>query len=758
MNTVRRSTAVALVFVIIRLLTPGVAGAQQRSLPPDRTIANTAPGTVTLTKADYDHLVDLAAHKPRAADVPPVPFVISNAAFRLHLNDDSVSGSVSIDGEVLRKGPSIVPLISGMTILEATQAQGALPLVQQGEVHSGVLDGPGRFAVSLKLASAITVDGGNASFIVPAPAAGSTLLTLDMAGSHANISVSPGIVTNRTESGGRTTIEATLEPGRPARVWWTTRDVSAPVVHEAHFLSDIKTMVSVGDSQFRVAALCDITVVQGEPAEFRVPLPPGFEVTEASGSTLDSSETQSGVLVLKVREPARRSHQFLIAIEKPEKQSKVDAPFLSFDGARRETGETLVEGAGALELTAKEGGGLRRIDVSEAGAIARSLARFPLQAAFRYHRQTGQTPTLQLEWKQFSDSAVLSAVAERATVTTLTNVEGKSLTEVTLKVRNHAQPYVKVELPKGATILSAEVDGERVKPVEAADGSRVPLLRAGRSPSASYDVSFVYLSTGATFGKSGSYEMSLPKLDIPVDVLTWEVLLPDRLEVKQFGGDAFSTALVSSAGDGVADYGDTIREDEATAVRENELAASSRAPGQIGGTVIDPSGAIIANAKVTVLNTETGAVRTTTTNADGAWVISGFGPGPLRVSVESPGFKSYVQELAFEPSKQVQLGTTLQVGSATETVTVTAGSASQTTLSVNGTRSRADKFEIKGPSSKAEEPQLNAPSQNVFNLQRRVSGILPVRVDIPRGGKSYRFLRPLVINEETKLTFQYKSK
>ena len=114
-------------------------------------------------------------------------------------------------------------------------------------------------------------------------------------------------------------------------------------------------------------------------------------------------------------------------------------------------------------------------------------------------------------------------------MTTLTNVEGKSLTEVTLRVRNHAQPFVKVELPKGSTILSAEVDGERVKPVEASDGSRVPLLRQGKSPSSAYTVSFVYLSSGAAFGKSGSYELSLPKLDLPVDILTWEVLLPERL-------------------------------------------------------------------------------------------------------------------------------------------------------------------------------------------------------------------------------------
>jgi len=50
------------------------------------------------------------------------------------------------------------------------------------------------------------------------------------------------------------------------------------------------------------------------------------------------------------------------------------------------------------------------------------------------------------------------------------------------------------------------------------------------------------------------------------------------------------------------------------------------------------------------------------------------------------------------------------------------------------------------------------PSSNVYNLQQRVAGVLPVAVDIPRAGASYRFLRPLVLNEETKLSFTYKSK
>jgi hypothetical protein len=75
-------------------------------------------------------------------------------------------------------------------------------------------------------------------------------------------------------------------------------------------------------------------------------------------------------------------------------------------GRSVKTGELLVEGVGAMELEAKESGGLRRMDVREAGAITRSLSRYPLQAAFRYNRRGADDPKLQLEWRQFLDADV----------------------------------------------------------------------------------------------------------------------------------------------------------------------------------------------------------------------------------------------------------------------------------------------------------------------------------------------------------------
>jgi len=736
----------ALVFIMLLTV---VAVGQQRNSRMDSVVPTPGTsGTVTISLREYDELVERASRKDKLPEAAPLPFVLSHAVFKLRVENQTLVGYVDIDGSLLEKGAVKTPLTSSLTILEAKQAGQPLPLIQEGSSHAAILNGPGPFAVALGVAAPLTIEAGRASFVLQVPLASSTMLSLELPGNHANVHVEPGLITKRDTVNGNTVIEAALEPGKPARIWWTTREIAAPVAQrEVRFLSDVKTVVSVDDSELRLTALCDVTVIQGETAEFKLPVPDGYDVTTASGNSVESSDVSGGILTIRVHDPARRNHQFLIALERANRDTKVEAPMLEFPGAQRETGELLVEGANAMELKAKESGGLRRIDVREANAITRSLSHFPLQAAFRYNRKANDAPKLELEWQQFQDADVLSAVAERATVTTLANVEGRTLTEISLRVRNHAKAFMKVDLPAGAKLFTAEIEGERVKPAEDQDGTRIPLTRQGLDTSKAYNVSFVYLNEGPRFAKNGSYDMGLPKLDIPINVLTWEVALPERLEVKQFGGNAVAAELLpaAAANNFLADGSDDV-DSAARNWTENDLSALG--PGQIGGIIVDPNGAVVAGAQVAVVNTQTGETSTAWSGGDGHWVVSGMGPGPVKVHISALGFQASQQDFELFASKPARMGTTLQVGGVTETVTVTANAQALT----------SENRRLEEVAKRTQQAQLNNLSQNVFSLQRRVAGLLPVAVDVPRSGKSYRFVRPLVLEEETRITFQYKAR
>src|SRR4029079_1371294 len=69
-------------------------------------------------------------------------------------------------------------------------------------------------------------------------------------------------------------------------------------------------------------------------------------------------------------------------------------------------------------------------------------------------------------------------------------------------------------------------------------------------------------------------------------------------------------------------------------------AYAQKITGTIRGTVTDPTGAIIAGAKVTVKNEDTGLTRSSTTSSAGLFSVAELPGGRCRVEVEHPGFKA----------------------------------------------------------------------------------------------------------------------
>jgi Carboxypeptidase regulatory-like domain len=731
-------------FFAVAFLMAVPAFAQDKVVPPVPQAGN-----VTLPLEEYNRLLELANKSPRRVESAPLPYTIKRGDLKLRVISEMVTGAVQLQGETFNKGETKVALTSGMTILDARQEGRVLPLEQEGGTQTAILAGPAEFTVVLDAGLPLNIETGRASFQLPVPSAGSVRLTLEVPGDHTNVKLAPGLITNRSSANGVTTIEATLVPGQPANIWWATREVVTPVApREVRFLSNVKTLVSVSEADIRLAVLADINVIQGDPTQFELEVPAGYEVTGTSGASVDSSDVQSGVLRLKVNAPTQRTHQFLISMEKAVGVTKADVPFLTIKNSQRETGEVLVEGVGTMELTATEGGSLKRMDIKETNRYLRSLARSPLQAAFRYHRQPAENPSLALEWTRFPDSSVLAAIAERAVVTTLVTTEGRSLTEVKLTIKNQVQPFLKVDLPKDANIVSAEVAGEKVKPVEGADGQRVPLLRPGFRPTDSYEVSFVFMHSGAPFAKKGGSEISLPKMDVPITVLQWEVFLPEQYKVKDFGGDALAANLlpVSSQGDLISGVTSGWFQAGVGVGSGGGFAPLQLLPGQIGGYIIDPSGAVVAGAQVNVVQVDTGAQRTTVTDGSGRWIVGGMPSGRVRVMATMRGFKNTLREVDYNASYPSSVSFSLQIGATAESVEVTSNDQSR--------ESRIIERDLK----KDKAQVSNSASANVYDLQRRVSGVLPVRVDVPRAGNSYSFIRPLVLDEETKITFTYKTK
>jgi len=94
--------------------------------------------------------------------------------------------------------------------------------------------------------------------------------------------------------------------------------------------------------------------------------------------------------------------------------------------------------------------------------------------------------------------------------------------------------------------------------------------------------------------------------------------------------------------------------------------------GSIVGTVTDQTGAIVANAKVTVSDVERGIHLQATTNESGQYVASPLRVGRYTVTVEHPGFKKAVSvPVDLDVQQRIAVDISLQVGQISESVEVT---------------------------------------------------------------------------------------
>src|SRR6266545_157766 len=101
------------------------------------------------------------------------------------------------------------------------------------------------------------------------------------------------------------------------------------------------------------------------------------------------------------------------------------------------------------------------------------------------------------------------------------------------------------------------------------------------------------------------------------------------------------------------------------------------------GTVKDGTGAVVAGAKVTVINAATNFITENVTSAEGAYYIPYLVPGEYRVKVTAAGFKEVVREgITLRSAEVPRIDINLEVGAVSESVTVNASASLLSTENV----------------------------------------------------------------------------
>jgi hypothetical protein len=129
--------------------------------------------------------------------------------------------------------------------------------------------------------------------------------------------------------------------------------------------------------------------------------------------------------------------------------------------------------------------------------------------------------------------------------------------------------------------------------------------------------------------------------------------------------------VLGSEGRGAVEQAGVMGSLSGFSTRDEALAG--RAGASLTGAVTDRSGAVIPNATVVVTDAATRTTRTVKTGADGRYAVSGLAPGAYGVEASATGFETaHLTGIAVDAAHANVANLTLEVGTASETVTVQA--------------------------------------------------------------------------------------
>jgi hypothetical protein len=158
-------------------------------------------------------------------------------------------------------------------------------------------------------------------------------------------------------------------------------------------------------------------------------------------------------------------------------------------------------------------------------------------------------------------------------------------------------------------------------------------------------------------------------------------------------------------------------------------AAFGQGTASIVGTVTDPSGAVVPNAKITITDLENGFVRATTTNNTGNYKAPELPIGHYQVQAESQGFKTYERkDIALNVGDTVRVDAALEVGNVGQSVTVEA----------NALQVQADTNDISQTITSNQIENLATNGRNVLQLTTLVPGAASNMPDFDSPGAQFQ--------------------
>ena len=488
-------------------------------------------GWVVLSIDEYRALRDRSLG---IGSAPPVPLdgTLSRVEYELHVEGESTIGRALLTVDVLRDGWARIPIPGGLMVTDA-RVDGDPIAVVAGTPPYVLLSKPGRAVVSLDVVIPLAAAAGTESITLPVSAASITKTTLLLPRSNVDLSLDGGFVAEQAETADESRWTLYGRPNEPLKLSWKHRVDDRRSSLPLRARAQITEIVGFGEDACQVAASVRVEVVQGLAQDVALALPAGLVVNEVNGPTVADWQVADGMLRVRLLEPVSSETTFVVNGEtRTAREGRLTVPIVRMPAAERESGGIAVDVVGAGEIVERQASGIEPADPSELGEFV-AVRQSPSLIAFRFRPLAGtDARALSVTVMRYTPQAVLVANVEEARYRVLA-AEERILVEARYAVRNNQRSFLKMSLPANATVWSAVVDGQPIRPGVGDDNAVLLPLGKGRAgeDAPTSAVTVVYLQRQGARPEDERLSIDLPVLDLPISRTGVRLFYPPRLQL-----------------------------------------------------------------------------------------------------------------------------------------------------------------------------------------------------------------------------------
>ncbi len=475
----------------------------------------------------------------------PDAWVIESAEYTGEVRDQIARLEGRYVIRVLRDGWVQIPLsLSNATVtaIDMTHKSGEAHIIPSGGVYMLAASRKGTYKIQVKFSSLLTQDSQFEGVQLGIPQATFSTMALSVARRDVELREADQLYVERQPDPGRDGVRLIAHLGAAPRIdlRWRIRP-AAPVAIEPVLYGEVSTLVTLEEQLARIMSVIEYRIAQGETKELRLTIPQALNVLNVRGAGIEDwrvAETQGRKVLTVSLGMTLKETTYRLILE----------------------GEQLVpEGSAAYALPEITLSGVKQergsIGIARSGSIevspstveganrvdVRELSPL-LQAgagspAVVAFRYHQHPYRLTVSVTRHEDHPVLSAIAERGELVTVVSRQGELLTRATYLIQANKKQFLTVSLPREASLWSCIVDGKSVKPVKGTDEALLIPLTTTAESATSVTVELVYFERRAQLARIGRLRLEGPTLDVPITVAHWAVFSPREVKFLRVSGN-----------------------------------------------------------------------------------------------------------------------------------------------------------------------------------------------------------------------------